>query len=406
MVEWLNYTKGYLRIRVKGFSPERFMNLCSNKGIVLWDIRKNKDAYEMCIGLKNFYELRPIARKTRTGVVILERYGLPFLLPGLRKRKMFLAGFVLALAFWIGSTGLIWQIEYNGNYQITDDMLQRFLKEEQIHVGMSQTSLNIEELEKSLRRAFPQITWTSVKLVGTRLVLDIKENDVPMVATIEEAGESCDLITPCGGRIISMIVRKGIPKVAVGEEVEAGAVLVEGTVPIYNDDATVRDYHYVHADADIVLEHGVHFEESIDDCYIDRQYTGRNVKRGFLRVGDKEWKLPEGKPFLKYDSVTLEKQPDLFKQFSIPICWGSITHREYQNIEHAYTKEEAENLLYEKCNIFLSTLEEKGVQIIEKDVKIDRNGDSWILLGDFLVEESVGVEAVITNQDIGVEHVE
>ena len=69
MIVFLKYLRGYLRIRVWGFSPERFMNLCSNKGILLWNITRQGDAYEMCIDIKGFRQLRPIVRKTGTRAV-------------------------------------------------------------------------------------------------------------------------------------------------------------------------------------------------------------------------------------------------------------------------------------------------------------------------------------------------
>lgn len=80
MTEWVKRLQGYVKIRVWGFAPQRFINLCSNKGILLWNIEKQEDVYTMCIGLRSFYELRPIARKTKVRVVISERYGLPLLL--------------------------------------------------------------------------------------------------------------------------------------------------------------------------------------------------------------------------------------------------------------------------------------------------------------------------------------
>ncbi len=377
------------------------MNLCSNKGIVLWDITRTKDSYEMCIGLSSFYELRPIVKKTGTKVVVLQRYGLPFLLPGLLRRKVFLAGLILTVTFWIWSSFYIWDIDYSGNYQITEDMMESFLEEQNIHVGMRKDKLNIEEMEKEIRRTFTQVTWTSARLSGTKLLISIKENDAPIIQAVEEVGESSNLVAEYGGRIVSMIVRKGVPKVSIGDEVEKGTVLVEGAVPIYNEDATVRSYDYVQADADIIMEHGTHFEEKLDFDYVSKEYTGRSVKKYFLRLGETEWKMPENRPFLKYDSVIREEKPGVFEKLSIPVCWGVYTHREYQNVEHKYTTEEAQTLLEEKLNTFISTLEEKGVQIIEKDVKIDTDSTCFMIRGDFLVEESVGISAVITNQDIG-----
>lgn len=104
MTEWVKRLQGYVKIRVWGFAPQRFINLCSNKGILLWNIEKQEDVYTMCIGLRSFYELRPIARKTKVRVVISERYGLPFFVPGMLRRKAFLAGLFLAVAFWLISS--------------------------------------------------------------------------------------------------------------------------------------------------------------------------------------------------------------------------------------------------------------------------------------------------------------
>ena len=393
MINFFKYIKGYLRIRVWGFSPERFMNLCSNKGILLWDIVKDGDVYYMCINLKGFRQLRPIVRKTGTRVAILERYGLPFFVPKLLKRKVFVLGLILAVTFWLRSSLYIWNIDLAGNYQITQDVFDSFLAEQDISIGMRRDKLDIEELEKEIRRAFPQVTWTSAKLSGTRLQIDIKENDTPTVVEEQKPSQGMDLVAEFGGTVVSIIVRSGVPKVSVGDVVEEGTVLVEGKVPIYNDDATVREYRYVDADADIVLEHIRSFEDRLSFDYVQKEYTGRQKKTYYLRVGENEWRLPQERPFLVYDSLIKESRPLLFEKLSVPIFLGFCTYREYQNVEYSYTKEEAEILLNEKLIAFLASLEEKGVQIIEKNVKIDTNGGSWIISGEFLIQESAGISA-------------
>ena len=38
MIGIIRYLKGYVKIRVWGYSPERFMNLCTNRGIFLWGL--------------------------------------------------------------------------------------------------------------------------------------------------------------------------------------------------------------------------------------------------------------------------------------------------------------------------------------------------------------------------------
>lgn len=390
MIKFLKYIRGYLRIRIGGFSPERFMNLCSNKGILLWDIVREGDVYYMNISLKGFWEIRPILRKTGTRVAILERYGLPFFLPELLKRKVFILGLFLALAFWIFSSFYIWDIEIKGNYQITEDVFESFLKENEVRVGMRIDSLDIEELEKQIRRTFPQITWASAKLSGTKLLIDIKENDAPIIVEKPEITPGTDLVSEYEGTVVSMIVRSGVPKVAIGDTVEEGTILVEGKVPVYNEDKTVREYYYVDADADILLEHTVHFTETLPFDYIKKEYTGREKKSHYLKIGGKIYKLPEDPPFLVYDSLIRESRPLALEKLSIPIFWGEVTDREYQNVEYRYGLEEAKILLNQKLMDFLADLEEKGVQIIEKNVRIEKNDNSWVISGEFLMRESAG----------------
>lgn len=389
MVKFLKYIRGYLRIRVWGFSPERFMNLCSNKGILLWDIVREGESYYMYISLKGFWELRPIAKKTGTRVAVLNRYGLPFSLPGLMKRKVFVLGLFLAVAFWILSSFYIWDIEITGNYQITEDVFQDFLEQNQVSIGMKRQDLDIEELEKQIRRSFPQVTWASARLDGTKLLIDIKENDAPIIIQEPDTTPGSDLVAEYDGVIVAMIVRSGVPKVAIGDSVEQGAVLVEGRIPVYNEDTTVREYQYVDADADILLEHSAEFTARLPFDHIEKEYVGREKKSWYLKVGDQIWKLPQESPFLVYDSVIRESRPQVLDKLSIPVFWGEVTYREYQNVEYLYTLEEAKNLLNQKLMVFLADLEEKGVQIIEKNVRIDKNDTSWVIEGAFLVREPV-----------------
>lgn len=401
MVEFLKYVRGYLRIRVSGFSPERFMNLCSNKGILLWKIEREGDVYYMNIHLDGFRALRPIVRKTGTKVAVLERCGLPFFLPKLFRRKAFIGGLMLAVAFWMISSLFIWDIQTAGNYRITDDVFNTFLREQQVTVGMKKSGLDIGALEKEIRRTFPEITWASARLSGTKLLIEIKENDAPIITQQAAAEMGSELVTDYDGTIVAIIVRSGVPMVKVGDAVAKGDVLVAGNVPVYNEDATVREYLYVDADADIWLEHAMSFSARLPFDYIQKEYTGRTKKRFYLRIGNHEWKMPQERPFLVYDSLIRESRPLVFEKLSIPVYQGSYTYREYKNVEHEYTLEQAETMLSEKLRTFLASLEEKGVQIIEKDVKIDTNGGSWVISGQFTVRETVGRSVLIEKSVIG-----
>jgi len=392
VVKLINYLKGYVRIKVWGVAVERFFNLCGNKNLLIWDVKRVGDIYEMYISLPAFYELRGIVRKTSTRVVILERYGLPFLLPGLRKRMVFTICCFLAVLFWYGSSFFLWDISYEGNYRLTDEVLTDFLKENQVRIGMLTKHLDIENLEKSIRKEFTEVTWTSLKLEGSRLLVFVKENDAPIIESIDYDSqdiEGMDLVTENDGTIISMIVRKGVPKVAIGEQVEAGAVLVEGKIPILNEDTTIREYIYTEADADIRMERNLVYEEKLPLYYTEKIYTGREKSGSFLRWDQKELMIQRKEPYFLYDVISKVYQPALFQKLSIPLYAGTIKYREYYYLEKKYSKEDAERLLNGQLEQFISSLEEKGVQIIEKDVKISSNNDSWIKSGNLTIVEMI-----------------
>lgn len=395
MIAFWKFVKGYLVICVTGFSPERFMNLCSNKGILLWNIHKEQDAYYMCLSIGGFYKLRPVVKKTGTKVAIVKRCGLPFFMSKIRKRKIFLLGFVMAFIFWLFTSTYIWEIDITGNFTITEDMIGDYLNDNDIYVGMKKSKLNIESLKKGLRKEFDIITWTSVSLNGTKLTIEIKENEKLFFENnktdIKTEELSCDLVAQRDGKIVSMIVREGVPKVAIGDEIKKGDILVSGSVPIYQEDGTIRKYIYCNADADIMLEYDLNISEGLSLFYEKKKYTGRQKKEYYLNLYGKNIELlGKSNPFLSYDTVSKENRLKILKDYYFPVKFGSYTYREYYTSEEKYTDDEANKILEDKYKKILSTLTEKGVQIIEKNVKIETNDSKWILKGVLRVCENAG----------------
>lgn len=389
MVNMINWLKGYLRIRVMGEAVERFMNLCGYRNILLWDVIRKDNVLELYISLNAFRTLRPIVKKTNVKVVILERYGLPFFVSHIGKRKFFLFGTIFALLFWQISGNFVWNIEISGNYRITTEQIFDYLDANDIHVGMWKKRIHIEALEKALRITFPEITWTSGRLEGTTFFLDIKEAEGIMETTTFEDGIQYDYVAPFDGEIYSIVVRKGIPKVKQGDMVTKDMLLVEGIVPIMNDDGTLREMIYTRSDADISILHTIEFQEELPLQYIKKDYTGRIKQIPYIRIFDKELTFGNAKNYLVSDTIIQDSTWNFLKEVKIPISWGTYTSREYLNQEILYTKEEAKIILEEKFKNFLSTFTENGVQIIEKDVRIVKSDNSWIIEGNIQLAEPV-----------------
>lgn len=395
MIQVIRYLKGYLAIKVFGFSPERFMNLCSHHRIFLWDVENHGDYYTMKISLQGFYRLKGITRKTGTRVVITKRYGLPFLSTRMWKRRIFMLGLLGSLVFWIWMSRFIWAVEVEGNYYVTTDVFQDFLEENDVFVGMKKENVEIETLEKAIRARFNIVTWTSARIDGTRLLIQIKENDlIPAEDEKSESaeGEGQDLVAEKEGEVISIVTRSGIPKVTAGTAVAEGDILVEGSIPIMNEDGTVRRYDYCRADADIMLRCVYDMEEKLQEKYEQKLYTGNEKKFPFLMFGTKKLKLPEfGEKYEQQDVVEEKRQLKLFGNYYLPVYFGRDLVREYVTEERVYTREQVKELFEEKIQKFIESLQEKGVQIIEKNVTIDKNAGVWKMNVDFLALEKTGI---------------
>lgn len=385
----LKFLKGYVVIHLSGYSPERFLNLCSRHQIILWGLRSVGTEYEMCMSISAFRKLRPLVHKTKTKVVILERHGLPFILYRYRSRKLFAVGAVGGLVLLYGLSLFIWNIHVEGNYSLSDEVILAYLESEQIVHGMSKKDIHGEEIEAKLREHFSEITWTSAEVKGTRLIIHVQENEDAEVERIPK-DDPADLIASESGTVVSMIVRSGTPKVSEGMEVQKGDLLVEGKVEIMADSEEVANVHYVHADADIMIRRNGHYQSSFSMQYVKKVYTGRKRTSLYLLLGNRrfDFGLPKRAGYEQSDFITSELPVKITENFYLPVVLGRQTEQEYVPTDSVYTKEEATARAKEELSLFFEKLRIKGLQIIENNVKIEINGDLCTAAGDYLLEES------------------
>ncbi len=401
MLNFIRYIQGYVCIKIFGYSPERFMNLCRNNGIVLWDITPGNHDYIMKMSIKDFKRICPFVRKTRVKAVIINKVGLPFFMFKNRKRKTFFICIPVCILFLYCMTGFVWAFGFNGNVQLTDDMLYSFLEDNGVKIGTRISSINIEDLERKLREEYNYITWTSIKIKGTEFIVDINENDLTQTENVQSSYTESNIASIADGKVISIITRSGIPKVKKGDEVKKGDVLVEGSVPIFDNDGNIISYEYCNADADIFLLHKHIVNKKLSRYYQYKNYTGREKQKKYIRIGDKYLSTQAGGiKYLKYDVLEEERQLLIFKDIYLPIFAGKKTYREYVMIDALYSEDAAKSLLNRTLEEELKDLTEKGVQIIENNVKISGNSEYYLLQGYMMIVDKNDYKIPIESKQI------
>lgn len=388
--QFLQYIKGYVRIRVSGTSYERFLNMCANHNIVLWELIAVDDGYEMNLSIQGFKMLRPLVKKSSTRVCIVKRYGLPFFLFEHKKRKMLFGGIIFGVMLMMLLSGFIWDIRIEGNQTQTDDVIFDFLTRSDIGHGMWKSRIDSKELAADLRKEFDNFIWVSVRIQGTRLLIDVQENTDLELDEKTDYGPS-DLISNVNGTVTKIITRSGVPQVKEGDVIKKGDLLVSGQLEILDDAGVVANYRYCAADADIYIQSRYNYQQEFPLKYEEKVYSGELKSGYFFEIFGKSLSFARKKvSFENYDVIRQEQQLKLSENFYLPVKWGKIENREYKKVIRKYSKKEAIQRAEEQLNKFILKIQEKGVQISENNVKIDASGETCKAVGDIVVIQKAG----------------
>ncbi|MFA9377521.1 MAG: sporulation protein YqfD [Lachnotalea sp.] len=390
LINLMKFIRGYLKIRIYGYYPERFINLCSKRNILIWGLENQDCQYELFLSVEDFRKLKPILKKTNTKLKIVERCGLPFFLHKYRKRKMFFGGIVLFASIIYVLSLFIWDINISGNYSRTNDVILEFLNENNIYHGMMKNQISCEDVEQLIRSEYNDVIWASAQIKGTRLLIEVQENTD--VGTIMENSTPSDIVAAKDCLITSIITRKGTPMVESGSVVKKGDILVSGRVDVYNDNAEIEDYQYYNADADIYAKSSLDYVDSFDVNYEYKNYTQKQSVRYYLKILNKKINILNGKiSYNKYDVFTNEKQLKFSTNFYLPLIVGKVQIKEYSAEEKTYTKEEAISLGNKHLQEYCEKLIEKGVQIVGNNVKIHIGKKSCEADGYLTIVEKTGI---------------
>ncbi len=386
---------GYVTVKISGASKERFWNMCRMKHIKMWDLKENdKDSSViMCMSGRDLLDSKNAIRKSGVKVAVLEKSGLPFFYRRLLKRAVFVAGILFCAFFLIAMMQKIWCIQLEGNRKITDDELIGFLNKQDIRIGCNIKDISYEELEAGIRENFNDIIWASVIRKGTTLIIRIKENEFYNEAAVYE--DYTDLRSEYDGTILSMVVRKGVPLVKIGDTVAKGDIMVQGAVPILDENSEICKYQYCHAQADILIQTQEIYEETISRVHEVRIY-GENSKGFEIGFGTRFFQIGKKRSSDNVISSKSIHQMVLFDYLYLPLYLNITTYTPYETVDETYTQEEAQQILTDNLEKYLHILSEKGVQIVRKDVKIIKNGMIVQIIANLTLNRNAGISTETT----------
>ena len=316
---------------------------------------------------------------------------MPFELYHYRKRKMFAMGMILFAGLLYYLSGFIWNIEVNGNSYLSEEVVLCFLSGEHASFGAKKKNIDCAALEETLRSRYPEVIWTSIKIYGTKMTVDIQENLLPEENYKNDKDNTArDIIASDDGVISDMITRSGTPVVTTGMAVKKGDILVNGSIEILNDDGDTKKYLYRTADADITAKVTYSYHDEIPAEYIKKIPTGDEKITYQIRILEHLFKNPFFSPVEEpYDVISDVSQFHFTDNFYLPVYLVRQTYSGYKNEKNIYTEKEAKQIASRNLKKYIDDLEEKGIQIISKNVIVKSTGEKYVVSGDLWAHESI-----------------
>lgn len=371
-----NLIRGYILISVEGFFLERFLNICTNRNIFLWDIKRLGNTKMIaCISIAGFKKMATIAYKSRCRVKILKKEGLPFILHKHRKRYAFLAGILLFFTVIFVLSSFVWGIEINGLEKMDINTIHQALRESGLKIGMPTGMVNVDDVQNKMMTSMPDIAWIGVNIVGSKAKVEIKERaQKPEMA---QKDKSYHIKAKCDGVITKMDVKEGLPLVKPGDVVSKGQLLVSGVL-----DSKVLGVRYVPSSAIVIAKTWNEASAPVKPYEEIQQRTGKTKSKHILQLFgfNINFFINDRVPFEKFERINNVKQLSLGPNLLLPFSFHYDKFYEVEDIRQEISPEQAYQNTVESLHQQLDAEITQDIQVTNRTdtQKINENGETIV----------------------------
>lgn len=385
-----NYIIGYIRISVEGYYIERFINICRNNKITIWNLKRDKNVkLELNIGIRDLKKVAKIAKQSKCKMKILRKKGMPFLFNRYKKRKIFFA-FLLLIIMLLGiSSNFIWNIEIVEENNEQMENIYHDVVDSGLSIGKLKSEINTKEIINKIRLNRDDIAWMGIELKGTNAIVKVvKATSKPEIV---DESDYCNVVSDKQGVITKISAQNGTIAVNVGDTVNIGTTLINGWM-----EGKYTGIRYVHAKGEI--EAKVWHTKSKKILYntTERKETGNTENKYKIKINNFEINLSKRlSKFENYDTIDTENKFKIFSDFYLPISLIKTTNKEIQEEQKTYTIEEAKNLGIQELQEELDNEIEDKEKIVNKIINTYEKEDGIEIYVTYEVLENIGTNEKI-----------
>ena len=238
LLRMVNALRGSVRLEVEGAFPERFLNLCAQRGILFWNVEWLETTRLRLTGTRRgSRQAAALGERTLCTVTPAGRKGMPYFLARFRKRYAFWVGMGLSMAAVCVLSTFVLTIEVTGNTSVSTAQILTELRRQGLSIGTFGPGLDERTVGNKVLLQLPQLSWLSINLYGTRAEVLVREAvEAPELVDAEEYGS---VVARASGIVTKVEALTGEAVVEVGDTVLEGETLISGTVhlkgPAYSE---------------------------------------------------------------------------------------------------------------------------------------------------------------------------
>lgn len=268
------------------------------KKIVYRKFKRDKDGASFLIRKKTYKKFKEDF--DCFGATISKEYGLPKILRLYRKRIGIPLGLLLFSALMFLSSLFIWDMDINGNENISDDEIIALLDSYGCRIGAYIPSLDLYSICNRCMLDSGKISFISVNLKGTVAHVELIERKINEKTEKPKAG---NIIASCDGIVSYYTVTNGECVITPGQQVKKGELLISGICGEVTDDSkTVLAEGSVYALTSRTLSVTVPYE------YPKKTYTGTTFSEKYANIFGNNIKLYSNSGNLEQDCDTIDNK--------------------------------------------------------------------------------------------------
>lgn len=376
ILKFMRVLFGYVVFEAVGGFPERFLNLCAQAGIPLWDACFHGDTMEAKTTLEGYKHIRKSAHASGVHLHIRQKCGMPFFFSQNKKRKGLVIGIVLFLFLLSFLSSMVWSVRVVGNENVSEEEILTVVNELGIHVGTRKSKIHASEIAEEITEKIETLSWAAVNVDFSRVIIEVRE------ATPKP--EMSDMKTPSNiiaaedGVLTRLDVYSGTPMQLEGSAILKGDLLISGIMENKDNSERLKGASG-HAYARV--ERPFSFTGKETEVAVCQAEHSRKLLYFF------GMKFPLGKPLGESAFSVLH----LLQNSNTVLPLGFITEH---SAEYAVKEEPLEPQIYNMLSAMRFFKFQKKIltegKILEETVHISKDKNGQTIEGMFICEKDIG----------------